>query len=496
MKGLVAVFGVLVFGGLCAEPFKVVVEDVPLQDILNAGVELDAEPVVTPQVPVKPVEPIAPVKPLVDPQPPVKPATPVQAPMAQPQPIPQPVSVPAVVPPQVVKPVEKTPVVAPVKQVPFEQTRTPVFEKKDPVALPSTPKVEAPKVVAPASLKEEVVREAPNVVSPEEIAAQAKPEEVTSQPVMTNIPQAPVANCAHALNPPEGFSREVLMLQIFLDRNNFSAGVIDGYWGVSSQKAMAAYQKAKGLRQTTWIDVPLYAEIATVESALQQYVIAAEDVALVTGIAPSTWAERAKMKLMGYETLGACIAERFHTSERTLRNLNPNVVNWPADLSEGTILTVPNVNMMALPMVTRVVIVLDECLLLGFSKNADGTEDLALRFPCSIARARAHRPDAGSLAVTTMAPAPNYTYDPQNYNQDTTEGRAVVPPGPRNPVGSRWIGLSLPSYGIHGTPRPNTVGRPESRGCFRLTNWNVEKLFDVVETGTPVEVVETLSEAF
>ena len=93
-----------------------------------------------------------------------------------------------------------------------------------------------------------------------------------------------------------------------------------------------------------------------------------------------------------------------------------------------------------------------------------------------------------------MAPAPNYTYDPVNYGQDPSVGKMVVPAGPRNPVGSRWIGLSIPGYGIHGSPRPNTVGRPESLGCFRLTNWNAEKLFELVRTGMPVKILRTLPE--
>lgn len=308
-------------------------------------------------------------------------------------------------------------------------------------------------------------------------------------------PQEPVANCPHRLRPPAGYDEEVLMLQIFLDRNNFSAGVIDGVWGNGSRKALAAWQAARGAEQTTWIDVPTYAEIATMAEPISRYTITAEDVALVTGPTPPTWAERARMKLMGYDTLGACIAERFHTSERTLRTLNPAIVTWPDDLAEGTVLNVPNVRMAALEKPEHIVIVLEECLLLGYVTDAGtGLPRLCLRFPCSIARQRANRPDKGSLKVVTMAPAPNYTYDPSNYGQDSSVGRMVVPPGPRNPVGSRWIGLSLPSYGIHGSPKPNTVGRPESRGCFRLTNWNVEKLFELVSVGTPVEIVATLQE--
>ena len=62
------------------------------------------------------------------------------------------------------------------------------------------------------------------------------------------------------------------------------------------------------------------------------------------------------------------------------------------------------------------------------------------------------------------------------------------PPGPNCPVGVAWIGLSLPGYGIHGTPDPSTIGRAESHGCFRLANWDVARLYSMVKTGTPVEI--------
>ena len=320
-----------------------------------------------------------------------------------------------------------------------------------------------------------------------------------SQPSLTakeadqvdEIPEADVEpNCAHILRPPKAYDKEVLMLQIFLDRFNFSCGVIDGVWGEGSLKAMRAWQKSHGAKQTAWVDVPLYAEIATMPEALIRYAITAEDMALVTGPMPSTINERAKMELLGYDTIGACIAERFHTSERTLRRLNPAIINWPEDLQEGSILVVPNVRTPALEKPARLVVALKECVLAGY--NAEGT--MVLRFPCSIARNRAHLPEAGTLKVINMAEAPNYTYDPANYGQDPSVGKKILAAGPRNPVGSRWIGLSLSGYGIHGTPQPNTVGRPESRGCFRLTNWNAEKLFELISVGMPVEVVDSLSE--
>lgn len=331
-------------------------------------------------------------------------------------------------------------------------------------------------------------------------ATNAVPAAVTGEPDADQVADAqgaqaepdPVPNCAHALTVPAGYSEEVLMLQIFLDRHNFSCGVIDGVWGGGSREAMRAWQLANGRRATQWVDVPLYADIATMPEPITRHTITEADAALVSGPLPPTWAERARMELMGYETLGACLAERFHTSERTLRRLNPGIVNWPGDLAPGLTLNVPNVRMAALERPASLVIALEECVLAGY--DAEGT--MVMRFPCSIARRKAKLPEVGEVTVRNMADAPNYTYDPVSYGQDPSVGKMVVPPGPRNPVGSRWIGLSLPGYGIHGSPRPNTVGRPESMGCFRLTNWNVEKLFALIRAGTPVRILWALPQTF
>jgi lipoprotein-anchoring transpeptidase ErfK/SrfK len=64
-----------------------------------------------------------------------------------------------------------------------------------------------------------------------------------------------------------------------------------------------------------------------------------------------------------------------------------------------------------------------------------------------------------------------------------------IPPGPRNPVGLAWVGLDLPGYGIHGTPKPELIGKTGSHGCFRLTNWDALKFAGLVQVGIPVKVV-------
>jgi L,D-transpeptidase ErfK/SrfK len=68
-------------------------------------------------------------------------------------------------------------------------------------------------------------------------------------------------------------------------------------------------------------------------------------------------------------------------------------------------------------------------------------------------------------------------------------GASTVPPGPENPLGEYWIGLSLNKYGIHGTNFPWGVGRMVSHGCIRLYPEHIAKLFHETPSGTPVEII-------
>jgi lipoprotein-anchoring transpeptidase ErfK/SrfK len=116
---------------------------------------------------------------------------------------------------------------------------------------------------------------------------------------------------------------------------------------------------------------------------------------------------------------------------------------------------------------------------------------LLAHFPCSIARRVEKRP-VGRLEVVTAAPHPNYTFNPANF-PDSAEAqrigrKLILQPGPNNPVGVAWIGLNLPGYGIHGSPEPEKIGRTESAGCFRLSNWNAEYLLPLVYPGLPIDV--------
>jgi lipoprotein-anchoring transpeptidase ErfK/SrfK len=91
-------------------------------------------------------------------------------------------------------------------------------------------------------------------------------------------------------------------------------------------------------------------------------------------------------------------------------------------------------------------------------------------------------------AAATPSPTGNFTVVVRISHPTWYGPGKVVPPGDRNPIGPRWIGLSRKGYGIHGTSNPRSIGRPASHGCIRMRNSDVEELFGRVEVGDRVEL--------
>ncbi|MCL1920220.1 MAG: L,D-transpeptidase family protein [Kiritimatiellaeota bacterium] len=281
-----------------------------------------------------------------------------------------------------------------------------------------------------------------------------------------------------------GFDRDVLALQILLDRQNFSCNCIDGVWGARTEIALLTWQTLNGLPAT---GIPtaetLGALSANAPDVLAGYTVTAKDHAEL-GPFPEDWEARARLTAMRYTTILEMAAERGHATERLIQRLNPHAA-WP-NPPPGTELTLPNCAPAAKPKAASIRISLGRTEVTVF--NADGR--LVGLFPCSIARDKAKRP-VGDLAVKAVALNPTYTYDPQLFFPGgANTSKLIIPPGPNNPVGTAWVSLTLQGYGIHGTPFPANIGRAESKGCFRLANWNAEKLARMVSIGTAVEIEE------
>jgi lipoprotein-anchoring transpeptidase ErfK/SrfK len=303
-------------------------------------------------------------------------------------------------------------------------------------------------------------------------------------PIITTPPNAQVQTT------DEGAFRErpvesVFEAQLYLALRGISPGPMDGLMGSQTRAAIRAFQQQTGLPVTGEFDATTKASMWLVEPPLTNHVVAAEDVARLRPV-PTNWLGKSQASALDYETLLELAAERGWAYQRFTRSLNPTV-DWTA-VATGTLLQIPNVRP---PRFTekaaQVRIFLAQRMLQAF----DQAGQLMVHFPCSIAQRVDKRP-IGELRVAVLVPDPDYTFDPEIFTE-SEEGRQLgrrlrIPPGPNNPVGLAWIGLSLPGYGIHGTPDPEKVGRTESHGCFRLANWNARLLLELAWEGMPVLV--------
>jgi lipoprotein-anchoring transpeptidase ErfK/SrfK len=200
---------------------------------------------------------------------------------------------------------------------------------------------------------------------------------------------------------------------------------------------------------------------------------------------PQSWVEKSQMAWLGYSNPWEMLAEKFHCTRVYLKSLNRDIT----DITAGTVVIGPKVfPAQPLPRAASVRVLLSETSIQALDENGW----IIAHFPCSIAKDKNKRPN-GQLLIKSVVPDPNYTFDPKVLTDvaetENIHRRLIIPPGPRNPVGTVWIGLSLPGYGMHGTPEPENISRTQSHGCFRLSNWNAEKLLKMVRIGLPVEVV-------
>lgn len=262
--------------------------------------------------------------------------------------------------------------------------------------------------------------------------------------------------------------------------------------------------------------------------------------------------DQAKLERLGYQNLDEKLAERFHTTIEVLKMLNPggkpagmtegadagaspsaspsatasatpspkptpsasgspgaiDATPLPTTFAAGQLIRVPNIGADRIapgavddpdwqgtlqslgvgteqPKVSRIVVSKSDSTLKGY----DQAGKLVVLFTVSSGSSKFPLP-LGNWKINGKAPNPPFNYDPELLGkEDTSAGKQKLPPGPNSPVGVVWIDLSKEHYGIHGTPDPETIGRAQSSGCVRLTNWDAARLAQMVEAGTKVEFV-------
>lgn len=309
------------------------------------------------------------------------------------------------------------------------------------------------------------------------------------QPFVTNPPTATPSKPKPAREQKGGILprplRDTLEIQIALARQAFSSGSIDGVMGTQTRAAIIAFQRAYELNTSGELDAATRDSLTLESAPLVTYLITTNDLSRLQPLS-QTWTGKSQQTALDYEGILELVAERGHASPNLIRRLNPTV-NW-TNVMAGTELQMPAVEYPApAAKAAFVVIRLAERNLQAFDANTN----LLAHFPCSIAAKFEKRP-VGALHVTAVAPNPDYTFNPEVF-PESEEARQlttklILPPGPNNPVGTAWISLDRPGYGMHGTPSPEQVGRTESHGCFRLANWNADYLIKLVWVGMPVFV--------
>lgn len=295
---------------------------------------------------------------------------------------------------------------------------------------------------------------------------------------------------------------KVMTAQVLLDRLGFGPGVIDGHTGMSLTNALKGFQEARGLPKSGTLDpatataLSAYKLPATIDVVLTRSDLAGP----FFGAIPKDPAKQAKLPAMGYADLMELLSERYHTTKATLIALNspttklvtgakirvPNVrpaaTNYPATLKPEWRATLAGLSVSSdQPKAAKIVVDKSDKVLRAYDEQGK----LIAQFPATMGSQHDPLP-IGRWKIQGVSTLPSFHYNPALFwDAKPGDEKQTLKPGPNGPVGVVWMDLNKPHYGIHGTPTPETIGRTESHGCIRLSNWDAARLSLMVKPGTP-----------
>jgi lipoprotein-anchoring transpeptidase ErfK/SrfK len=354
----------------------------------------------------------------------------------------------------------------------------------------------------------------------------------SARPSSTATPSQPAdplsaRDGASAGEQPDAEVRPMMQAQVVLDRLGFTPGVVDGQFGQSTRNALSGFQEANGLSTSGELDAATRTALVQWSTlpATRVITIPADFAAGPFEPLPNDPQAQAKLPALSYESLDEKLAERFHTTVATLVALNPGgtpatttsggtdpAASPPIDRASGEPLfragqqlRVPNVGadridsaqvrdadwlatltMLGVgseqPRAERIVVSKSKGTLKAYNRD-----DKLIAVYTATMGSRHDPLPLGRWKVNSTSYNPEFHYNPKLFwDADAGDNKATLPPGPNGPVGVVWIDLNKPHYGIHGTPNPETIGRAQSHGCVRLTNWDAARLAQMVQPGTQV----------
>lgn len=307
-----------------------------------------------------------------------------------------------------------------------------------------------------------------------------------------------------------------LRVQIFLDQKGFGPGFLDGKPGRFTSGAVYAYNRVQGRQPGNWrlilkdaeMEVPTPYATATVPSFAIKY---------VNSKLPSEREKQALEKMMSYRSYLEFMAERYHTSDSFLIELNG--LKKMQNLQPRQSLKVPNIRPFLIENLAvgrsykkedqlsnrtivvdtsrKQIFIYDPSVAVkvapGVAVVVEDDEEgipqgaMVAMFPTTPGQEKfIHR---GNWAIRNCVELPEWRYD-KSFLETGVRGSEYmqIPPGPNNPVGVLWAGLTKSGIGIHGTSNPRTIGRAESAGCYRLSNWDAARFSGFARPGTRVIV--------
>jgi lipoprotein-anchoring transpeptidase ErfK/SrfK len=278
----------------------------------------------------------------------------------------------------------------------------------------------------------------------------------------------------------------IIKVQVLLERALFSPGEIDGKFAENTRKALQAFAEARGLTFQKTLTPEIWAKLNETGQGdvVTSYTISEKDAKgpFLKNV-PAKLEAMKSLPSLGYKSAREALAERFHMSEGLLAELNPGK---KFDRPGETIFVVRGRDPQLKLNVARIEVDKSRQTVKAF----DGGGTLVAFFPATVGSEDKPTP-SGTLKVVSSDANPFYRYNPAYKFKGVRSKRPfTIKPGPNNPVGSYWIGLSGEGYGIHGTPEPSKVSKSESHGCVRLTNWDATLLGAGVKKETPVDFIE------
>ncbi|UVO53156.1 L,D-transpeptidase family protein [Sphingomonas sp. SUN039] len=295
---------------------------------------------------------------------------------------------------------------------------------------------------------------------------------------------------------------KILQLQVVLAKLGFSPGVLDGKSGESLNDAVRGFQESRGLAKSGKLDTATQQALAPYASIEPTKRLTLTDVSLrgpFTSPFPKEEADKSKLASLDYRNALEALAERFHTTNATLIALNggdtrlapgvevvfPNALPSSRDYDTKDNVWRARLNALnvsaAQPEAAKIVVDKSDRVLRVYDKGGK----LVAQFPATMGSKTDPLP-IGRWTIRGISYNPDWQYNPAILKRaDKSDPKMRIPPGPNNPVGVMWIDLSKPHYGIHGTPDPDKIGRAESNGCIRLTNWDAARLSLMVKAGVP-----------